>query len=372
MHFWAAVSAIAGSLRRRVWIDMIRFKWFPSFYTVFVADPGIVAKSSTADIAMELLRQVPGIHFGPDNATWQSLVSSFAGARETFQCNVDAYVMSAITLLASEYGNLMDMEDQNLINLFITLWDGRDRYDKHTKKSGSDSIECPWINLLACTTPSWIATNMTKLALAGGLTSRTLFVFSDQKASLVAYPDEAAPDRVNQLRDDLISDLTHFAENLVGPMSITAEARKWGARWYEKLWKNAYKPTLPDWQKGYLSRKQAHLHKLAMVISVSRSDSMQITADDLELAEAMLLSVESDMEKVFSRMENSSAAADSTRFIEFIRRQQVCQYEEAFRLIHSSFPGFRNFEGIVAGAIKNGLVMVTTEDGKHMLRYAGR
>ena len=75
MHFWSGVSAIAGALRRRVWIDQAYFKWTPCFYIVLVAPPGIVSKSSTAAIAMSLLREVPGINFGPDVVTWGAIVT---------------------------------------------------------------------------------------------------------------------------------------------------------------------------------------------------------------------------------------------------------------------------------------------------------
>ena len=54
MHFWSGVSAVAGALRRRVWIDQAYFKWYPNFYIVLVAPPGIVSKSTTVGIAMNL------------------------------------------------------------------------------------------------------------------------------------------------------------------------------------------------------------------------------------------------------------------------------------------------------------------------------
>jgi len=78
MHFWTGVSTLAGALRRKVWVDMGYFKWFPNFYIILVAPPGIVSKSTTAGIGMSLLRQVPDIQFGPDVITWQALVQSFA------------------------------------------------------------------------------------------------------------------------------------------------------------------------------------------------------------------------------------------------------------------------------------------------------
>ena len=32
MHFWCGVSALAGVLRRRVWLDLKRYKIYPNFY----------------------------------------------------------------------------------------------------------------------------------------------------------------------------------------------------------------------------------------------------------------------------------------------------------------------------------------------------
>jgi len=70
MRFWAGVSAVAGALQRRVWIDQAYFKWYPNMYIIFVAPPGVVSKSTTSGVAMGLLRQVPGVKFGPDIVTW--------------------------------------------------------------------------------------------------------------------------------------------------------------------------------------------------------------------------------------------------------------------------------------------------------------
>jgi hypothetical protein len=61
MYFWIGVSTIAGVLRRRVWIDEIKFQWFPNFYIVLVAPPGIVSKTTTMGIGHDLLKLVPGV-----------------------------------------------------------------------------------------------------------------------------------------------------------------------------------------------------------------------------------------------------------------------------------------------------------------------
>ena len=37
MYFWSGVAAIAGALRRKVWIDQAYFKWHCNMYIVLVA-----------------------------------------------------------------------------------------------------------------------------------------------------------------------------------------------------------------------------------------------------------------------------------------------------------------------------------------------
>ena len=66
-------------------MDMAIFKWTPNFYILLVAPPGIVSKSTTVDIGMDILAQVTGVKFGPDVVTWQSLIKSLAESGEAFE-----------------------------------------------------------------------------------------------------------------------------------------------------------------------------------------------------------------------------------------------------------------------------------------------
>lgn len=361
MHFWAGVAAVAGCLRRKVWIDQEYFRWYGNFYIIFVAPPGVVSKSTTADIAMDLLREVPGIKFGPDVVTWQSLVTAFAQACESFQYPEDSgdwHPMSAMTLVASELGNLINPKDKEMVNLFITLWDGRKRLEKQTKMSGNDTVEAPWINMIACTTPHWIADNMPPATVGGGFTSRCIFVYADEKAKYIAYPKLHVPKGMALIREKLVQDLEHIALQLCGEYILTPAAIEWGEAWYMNLWKNARGKYDDDQMAGYVARKQTHMHKLAIVLAASCRDEMIITPEDLQTADQMLESIEADMGKVFSRIGRTEDSLQAERFISFIEKKGSVKYEEAYRQIHSYFPDFRDFEGIVAGAIRSGQVLL--------------
>lgn len=360
MHFYAGVGAIAGALRRKVWIDQAYFRWYPGFFIIFVAPPGIVSKSTTADIAMDLLREVPGIKFGPDVVTWPALVSAFAASCESFVLNEEYHPMSPITLVASELGNLINPQDKDMINLFINLWDGRKSLEKVTKGAGNDTVEAPWINMLGCTTPHWIADNMPAATVGGGFTSRCIFVYADKKERYIAYPKFHVPQGQDQLRADLIHDLEHISTNLCGEFILTPDAVEWGTNWYKALWTHRPDYLEDDRLEGYLARKQTHLHKLAMVISASASDSLTITADNLQLADQMLTTVETDLGKVFSRIGRSEDSLQVERLIQFVVKKGEVPYSEAYRLIHSFFPDFRDFEGIVSGVVRAGFLALTT------------
>ncbi len=370
MHFWAGVGAIAGALRRKVWIDMKRFTWSPSFYIVYVAPPGIVGKSSTADMAMDLLRAVPGIKFGPNNITWQSLVTAFAGASESFQWPPDSgdwHPMSPVTFVASELGSLINFQDRDMVNLLIELWDGKKKYEKKTKFSGDDTIEAPWINIQGCTTPHFIADNMPKAIVGGGLSSRFIYLFADEKEKFVAYVDENVEQGDEELKQALIHDLEHISMNLCGPFTITEKARVWGRSWYEAFWTSAKDRMDDQMIDGYAARKQTHMHKLAMIMSAAYRDDLVIDCDDLQLANVMLEDIEIEMHKVFSRIGRTEQSLQAERFIDVIRKKGQVPYEEAYKLIHMHFPDFRDYEGVLTGAIRSGqLVMENTAKGIYL------
>ena len=363
MYFWSGVSAVAGALRRKVWIDQAYFKWFPNFYIVLVAPPGIVSKSTTAGIAMNLLRKVPGIRFGPDVVTWPALISAFAEATEGFELNSEVHVMSALTLESSEFGNLLNPQDKDMVDLLVALWDGKPgTFEKKTKHSGNDSVENPWINLIACTTPSWIAGNFPEYMIGGGFTSRCVFVYADQKAKFVAYPGQTVPKNHTEMAAALVSDLEHIS-CLAGEMRLTPEALRWGEAWYQKHYTVRNTSLDDDRFGGYIARKQTHIHKLAMVLSASTADDLKISAEHLAIADQMVSDLEPDMQFVFSKIGKSDNALYAERLIWFVHSKGRVPYHEAYRYVHSYFPSMRDFEDILAGCLRAGYIKLEQSGG---------
>ncbi|MDE2103873.1 MAG: DUF3987 domain-containing protein [Patescibacteria group bacterium] len=313
---------------------------------------------------MDLLREVPEIKFGPDSITWQSAVTEFAAAAEMYTDPKGLiHTMSAITFASGELGNLLDPQDKAMINLLITLWDGKKTFEKKTKTSGNDRVENPWINMIAATTPHWIADNMPANTVGGGFTSRCIFIYAEHKERYIPYPKLEVNGSEEMLRLDLIDDLNDIALNLCGEFQMTKEAVEWGMQWYQENWTTRSSALDDERLDGYVARKQTHLHKLAMVLSAARSNDLIITQTDLQLAEIMLKETEDDLSKVFSRIGRTPESLQMEQFLGMVKKRHAIPYDEAYRIVHSTYSDFRNFEGALSGAIRAGYLDLTMHDG---------
>jgi hypothetical protein len=369
MLFWAGVSAIAGALRRRVWIDQKNFQWVPNFYIVMVAPPGIAGKSTTANIAIKLLKEVPGIRFGPDIVTWQSLLQTLAANSEGVADPADPFTfhtMSAITIASSEFGNFLDPDDPAMIDALVSLWDGwQGEFRKETKTSGKDRIINPWINIIGCTTPSWIANRYHEYLVGGGLTARCIFIYADKKRQHVAYVDEQVPENFEELRIALIQDLEKISL-MFGKFEISEPARKWGREWYEKHWTST--PTINTEQyAGYMARKQTHIHKLAMVLSAAKSSDLIIHLDTLQAAEALVTAVESDMPKVFARIGQTEQTRGAATIVSIIEQAGRISKRELYSHLFRTM-SFRDYETALMSAVQAGHVETRMEGQEMMLK----
>lgn len=333
IHFFSGVMAISSVLRRQVWFNQGYFKWYPNFYIIIVAKPGIVTKSTSIGVAMDIARDVPGVHMGPSAITWQGLVQYMGGVAEQVDINGELHTQSCLTFAASELGTLIDFRDRAMIDVLVDLWDGKTGvWEKMTKQSGVEGIVNPWISIIAGTTPSWLGANMPETAIGGGFASRCIFIHGHQKREYIAYPKHRMPAGHYEFRQKLVADLEHISL-MRGEFRLTPECEAYGEAWYKKLW-----TVTPDHLKGerfegYVARKQTHLHKLCMVLSASCRDSFVITLEDFQKAEALLESVEDDMLITFDRIGRSENSLTLDQFVLYLREKRQVTQADACRYL---------------------------------------
>ena len=368
VYEWVGVSTVAGALRRRVWINMGYFEWTPNFYIVLTAPPGIISKSTSAAIGMNLLRAVPGVRFGPDIVTWQALSLALSEATEAFPDGDGVlHPMSAITIESSEFGNLMNPNDREMVDFYVTLWDGkRGELKKVTKGSGSETIVNPWVNLIACTTPAWIAGNFPEYMIGGGFTSRCIFVYAEHKSKFVAYPGLVMPQNIGDMKLKLIQDLEAISQ-LIGEYKLTPDAVLWGEEWYKNHYENVPMALNNDRFGGYIARKQTHMHKLAMVLAASRSDTLLVDVPHLEKACDMLSRIEPMMVRVFSRMGRDEMAQKGDEILNIVRATGGISFHDLYIQCFRSIPDADEFNKLLQSLLYMDLITKASINGKETI-----
>ncbi len=372
-HFWTGVGTIAGALRRKVGYQELYYRWSPNFYIIFVAPPAVATKSTALDQGQSLLSEIRGVRFGPASMTWQALVKSLEEAREDVTMPDGTYApMSCLTFFSSELGSLIDFKDRQMVTVLTDLWDGKTgTWRKATRHFGSDEAVNPWINILGCTTPSWLSDNLPRVLLQGGFVSRAIFVYAESKRKLIAYPSRQVVDMdaLKALRRALVHDLEQIAM-LKGDFRLTEEAYAFGEEWYHRHHERLKQSNGPVDISGYMGRKQTHLHKLAMVLSASRRDDLTIDKWELETADALLSAIEAEMGTVMRLVQTTEPMEKVQRIIYKVAAsgekgiEKSALYRDEF-LFNTSY---KEFMEAVESAVNAGAIIVRVEGTKVMLK----
>lgn len=371
-HFWTGVSTIAGAVRRRVWVDEYIYDITPNFYIILVAPAGVATKSTTVNLGQSLLEKVPYVKFGPNSGSWQGIGDALQESIMYFKLNPDDETekpipMSPLTIVASELGTFLRPEDSHAMSFLTDTWDGKRHTFRHkTKHSGEIGVVNPWMNIIGATTPTWIRNNVPEEMIGEGLFSRIIFVAEDTKRKLVARPSkEIRSQEFYRLEEWLIEDLIHIS-NLVGKMDYTPEADEWMTNWYAEH--NRHRPIhmASDRFSGYLSRKQTHLIKLAMILSIAQRDTLMLECKDLDEANSILAGTEQSMLKVFESIGVVSEAQHMATLLQYVRTYGWISGRDLRKLTMNTI-STADFERALHSAIEANLLQVTVRDNQRGL-----
>lgn len=358
-HFWTGIGILAGAVRRRVWIDQTYFQWTPNFYMVFVGPPGIVTKSTTINIGQGLLRRVPDVIFGPQSITWQALLGALKESQTFLEIVPGEFTpMSAVTFTVSELGTFLDPSNREQLDFLTSLWDGQiGVFDKVTKTQGSDMVENPWINVLACTTPTWLRANVSETIMGGGLASRIVWIWGARKRHLVSYVKDHIPSDFEDRATRLVEDLIHISE-LQGEMCLSVAAKEWGTRWYKAHYDRMLASLDDEALVGYIARKQTHLHKIAMVLSLAQRDTLEIVQEDLELADKLLSALEPEMHRVFDAIKATPQTRLAQQIITRVNGSGPLEISKLYREFMGAVE-WKEFSAALNNTVKAGMLEFT-------------
>lgn len=290
---WAAISAIASALQRKVYLPFGMETFFPNMYIILVGPPA-ACKGTAVRPAGKMLDAL-GITVAADETSRQKLIErlSQSDASHTDK-EGNSYYHCSLTVWASELTTFLGFNNLELFSDLNKWFDCEDRFRYDTHKHGLQEVVSVWVNMLGCTTPDLLQLSMPPAALGSGFTSRTVFVYEENRGKIVIWP-HADEEFGKLLVQDLGKILTmcgtfKFAEN---SLAMYGEWRELGI----------LTPPIKDPRLVYyLQRRHVHVLKLCMIFSASRGEDFMIKNVDFEKASLTLEDAESKMTLVFKGM----------------------------------------------------------------------
>lgn len=325
-NIWTAISTIASVLQRRTWVSFKQFgvEFFPALYIVLTAPPGVCRKGTIIRVSEALLRGVDregkGVHLLANHLTMEQMLRSMAenATKTELEGEERPYIHASSTCIAEELSTLLGFKNVPMLVTLTALWNCDPLYRYHTKHQGKDTLENVALNILAGTTPDWIASSLPQEALGGGFTSRIVFVCESGTDKVSALTDEGIPELDVKLGEALRADLEHIFHKIKGEFGWSETAGKWYSHWYKEF--RGSDPSIGDHRfQHYFARKPTMLWKVAMCISISESDEMVIEDHHLLASEAILTALEPKMPIAFGGLGRSELAHTQNRILQYIR-----------------------------------------------------
>lgn len=362
---WTAVSVLAAVLQRKAFLQWGYLTFYPNLYVVLVGPSG-VRKGTAMTEGSKFLREL-GIKMAAEATTREALIQQLRMSSESevdlLTGQVDMH--ASLTVYAQELVVFLGHNNMQLLSDLTDWYDCRDIWTYRTKTQGSDDIFGVWVNLIGATTPQIIQNALPRDAIGGGLTSRMIFVYASKKEKRVSFPFLDAD--TLKLRDDLAFDL-EMIKSYRGMFQPTESfLRRWDD-WYMG------QDTQPPFRgnpnlEGYVERRGNHILKLSLIMSAATTDTMELTAEHLDMAIDLLGRTESGMEHVFAGYGAARASDAMSRMITFLQGAGTVSEQYLYRVFYADFDSPKTLEDAVAQLERAGLVKRNVNKG--MVSYVG-
>ena len=300
---WAAVSTISAALERKVWVTPFDFPLYPNTYVVLVGPAG-AGKTIVTSQVQRFLRELSDHHVASSSLTKAALMDelNLAVRRIIRIGETPSFIeFNFLSIIANELGTLIPAYEPDFMNVLTDIYDGLGYSERRRGTKNEFNLPNAQFNLIAATTPSYLAATLPVGAWDQGFLSRTILVFSGESSVRPLFQSEGLD---LTLRDNLIADLKEIAK-LFGRVSFTPEAASIISEWHMKKG-----PPTPEHPKlvSYNTRRTTHLMKLCMIVCASEGDTLTVTPEHLRKALDLQIFTEEQMPDIFKAMNTGGDA----------------------------------------------------------------
>lgn len=265
-HRWAALTILAAAVADRVWVESQGSRLVPNLYT-FLIGPSGIGKGVATDLAMRVISESGVIRVYSGMLTAQHLCDMLGRDKK----------LPPKLLLVTEEMSLC-VGDRALADRLIRLATALYmcspyEFSEGTRTHGAVRFTNHCLSWLAGTMQEWLRDAIPRSAVEGGFFARANIVIAEGPIPRVVRP------AINVGELPWLVDFVRQAAQLAGPMTMTPDADALYWDWYERR----PDPTAPILEPVW-ARVPIHVLKLATLLAIAESSSMQIDASHVDAA----------------------------------------------------------------------------------------
>lgn len=220
------------------------------------------------------------------------------------------------------------------------LWEGKDGpSDYGTRGKGLVKISKPCPSLLGGCTPRQIVKSIPNEAIMSGFTRRVNFVYESEKARSIPWPMQRNGN--DAVRDALVDDLRAISQ-VSGVFSFDPVAKQFFENFFhqcEKIDEFADEATTT-----YESTKPYQALKLAMILTLARSDDLIINFVDMSIAIKSIDKCGEDLARVFRAVGDSNETVSMDKITRFLELKGFATYEDIMSVMYRDVGSTQNLD----------------------------
>lgn len=275
--WWSGAACISAIVKKAVWLDKFSYKLYPNIYVLLVSAKSGLRKGLPVDYAKSIVERVNNTRIISGRNSVQGVIKDLSQQLTVTKPGEPTMIYSDAQafLCAPELDSFMVKDEQGL-SILTDLYNTHEHnkeWKNSLKSSPVESLKNPCITFLAASNEALLEGLIKDKDIEGGFVARTIIVHESIKRmsnSLMFRPQNLVS------RDDLAEGLKRLNQ-AKGPFEIPHEVRVSYDTWYKSL-----DEFQADDKTGTMERIGDHVLKVAMLISLAKSNDLIINMETLE------------------------------------------------------------------------------------------
>ena len=273
--WWSGLAAISAVVRKNVFIDRFFYKLYPNIYVALVSSRSGLKKGVPISIVKSILEETEMTRVVSGCNSIQALIQALS-MQETFPSGM--VIGDAQGIMVSDEFESFLTEDSRALTYLTALHNTHEHeksWKKRLKNSPLEELKSPCLTLLVASNEVLFDSVVKQKDVEGGFIART-FIVHESKQKLINPLVHAPKTKID--KKELVARLVRMTR-VRGEFRWTKEAADYYTEWYTKLCGLEL-----DDRTGSVGRLGDQVLKVAMLISLSHKESLDITLDDLQLS----------------------------------------------------------------------------------------